>query len=417
MLPDASLGRKIVQEVTRSCEICQANEHPHESTKFPIKPTPIFPVPMDNIAVDVFYMNPITFEGREYDALILIVDRLTGWITAFPENRKGLTASRVARQTIFHHWDLFGVPRVVVSDKGPQFASSFWKTLCSLLGVQNAFCHVGHHQGNGRAEVAGKVLKNFMRKISTEKGLNWVETLPIALRLLRSAPGESGYSPHELLFGREALRPGIPMLPTRECEEASEFVRRISDLHVRVAKIMNDLHAHEFEVLNSKRRTPEPFKVGQKVWVLRPRGLSAEKLRSWWIGPCVVTDRFGESSHEVEVKPGFRVSFHRSKMKPHFEDEFSDERLELHHFSPLSEDFDSTPDEWEVDKILRHRVGKGGRLEFLTKWKGWDDATWEPLMNFIHRFSSDWRDYVAQKKLKFNLIDYLKPHESHGRNQ
>ena len=106
-------------------------------------------------------MNSIKYDGKEYDALVIIVDRLTGWITAIPESRNGLTARRVARQILFHHWDFFGVPRVVVSDKGPQFASAFWKTLCSHLGIQNAFCHVGYHQGNGRAEVAGKILKHF----------------------------------------------------------------------------------------------------------------------------------------------------------------------------------------------------------------------------------------------------------------
>jgi hypothetical protein len=144
----------------------------------------------------------------------------------------------------------------------------------------------------------------------------------------------------------------------------------MSDLHTRVAKILNDLHAHEFQVLNAKRKSPESFTIGQKVWVLRPRGLSAEKLRSWWIGPCPVTARTGEMSYEVEIKPGSRVTFHRSQLKQHFEDEFSDEKLELHHFSPLSEDFDSAIDEWEVEKILKHRLGKGGKLEFLTKWKG-----------------------------------------------
>ena len=95
-----------------------------------------------------------------------------------------------------------------MSDKGPQFASAFWQTLCSHLGIQNAFCHVGFHQGNGRAEVAGKILKNFMRKIQDEHNdMNWVELLPIALRKLRSAPGESGHSPFELLFGRQPLLP------------------------------------------------------------------------------------------------------------------------------------------------------------------------------------------------------------------
>ena len=123
-----------------------------------MKATLVPPVPMDNIAVDVFYMNPVKYEGMEYDCFVLIVDRHSGWVVAFPEHRAGLTARRVARQALLHHCDIFGTPRVVVSDKGPQFAASFWKTLCSHFGVQTAFCHAGYHQGNGRAKVAGKLI-------------------------------------------------------------------------------------------------------------------------------------------------------------------------------------------------------------------------------------------------------------------
>ncbi len=111
-----------------------------------------------------------------------------------------------------------------MSDKGPQYASSVWKILCSHLGVQNDFCHLGYHQGNVRAEVAGKILKIFMRKIQDDhKDMNWVELLPIALRKLRTAPGESGYSPHELLFGRQPLLPGLPLPVTHESEDVNDF--------------------------------------------------------------------------------------------------------------------------------------------------------------------------------------------------
>jgi len=46
----------------------------------------------------------------------------------------------------------------------------------------------------------------------------------------------------------------------------------------------------------------------------------------------------------------------------------------------LSED-DSQPDEYEVEKILKERKGKGGKKEYLVKWKGYEDEkdqTWEP---------------------------------------
>ena len=130
-------------------------------------------------------------------------------------------------------------------------------------------------------------------------------------------------------------------------------------------------------------------------------------MRSWWIGPCLITAKIGEMSYEIEIKPNHRVSLHRSQLKPHFEDEFAAEKLQLHHFSPQSTDFDSAPDEWEVEKIITHRKDSSGRLEFLTMWKDCSDVTWEPLMQFIHRYSSGWRDYVLSKGLKFNLVDYM----------
>ena len=83
-------------------------------------------------------MNPIKFEGKLFDCMVVIVDRHSGWVIAFPESRVGLTAKRVARQTLFPHWDLFAIPRIVVSDKGPQFAAALWKTLCSHMDVKNA---------------------------------------------------------------------------------------------------------------------------------------------------------------------------------------------------------------------------------------------------------------------------------------
>jgi Chromo (CHRromatin Organisation MOdifier) domain len=227
-------------------------------------------------------------------------------------------------------------------------------------------------------------------------------------------PGETGLSPHQILLGREPLLPGIPLPPITECEDANEFMNRIKELDAQVAKILNDLHAKEFAAINKKRKVPESFQIGQKVWVLRPRGLSADKLRSWWIGPCPVTGRLGDMSYEVEIKPGSKVTLHRSQLKPHFVDEFSAEKLQEFHFQPTQEEIDTGPDEWVVEKIMGHRKDKRGRYEFLTKWVDYDETTWEPLMNFIHRYSLDWRNYVADKKLKFDLVDYMLNNDRHG---
>ena len=37
-------------------------------------------------------------------------------------------------------------------------------------------------------------------------------------------------------------------------------------------------------------------------------------------------------------------------------------------------------EEFEVEKILEQRDGRGGQVEYLVKWRGWEDRfnSWEP---------------------------------------
>ena len=76
---------------------------------------------------------------------------------------------------------MFGVPRVISSDQGLQFAAAWWRTLCRCLGVRQAFAQAYHSQANGRAEVAGKELQRKLRHLLEEcPTLSWMEVLPQA---------------------------------------------------------------------------------------------------------------------------------------------------------------------------------------------------------------------------------------------
>ena len=171
--------RKVTNDIIRRCAICQATEHPHHSLKAPIKPTPIPPPVMDSVALDLLYMDTVRHQGVEYDCLVLCVDRHSGWMVASPQQRKGLTARKVALDMLDRAWGPFGIPSVVTSDRGPQFAGAWWMTMCAGLGVRVAFSQAYHHQANGRAEAAGRQLRVMLRKLNAEEqGINWVEALP-----------------------------------------------------------------------------------------------------------------------------------------------------------------------------------------------------------------------------------------------
>ena len=77
------------------------------------------------------------------------------------------------------HWrTVFGAPRTICSDRGPQFTGGWVRAMCSLMGIGHAMSIAYLSWSNGRAEVAGRQLFEKLRKIHlTIKRRNWFEEM------------------------------------------------------------------------------------------------------------------------------------------------------------------------------------------------------------------------------------------------
>ena len=73
---------------------------------------------MSSVAIDLFHLPLVVWEGVSYDTVILCVDRHSGWIVAVPALNKGLTGAKVAKAMLTAQWNLFGVPSIITSDQG-----------------------------------------------------------------------------------------------------------------------------------------------------------------------------------------------------------------------------------------------------------------------------------------------------------
>ena len=343
---------------------------------------------------------------------MVCVDRHTGWILARPCQKLGLTAEKAAHLLLDNGWETFGVPAVITSDQGPQFVGQWWKTMCARLGIRVAYSQAYRAQANGRAEVAGKTIIASLRRLAAEDHLNWVEALPRVLRMYHNTPGEAGLSPFQIVFGRDRYEAGVPYEIARECEGTQQFFDRQDHIDKIVAKTLNEEHKIRQKSLNETRKKCAPYQKGDLVWVLRPRSSpQTTKLDTWWVGPTEVLGRNGDQSYLVQISPNRTFEVHASHMKPFTEDKISGEPTQLYHFLPTHEEFGVTPHEWTVDSILKHRKKKDGSLEFLTKWEGSDETTWEPIECFIMRLNTDWYHYCKEKGLKIDLISSLNPEE------
>lgn len=412
-------GTKLVEcakVVRQGCVVCQACEPPNWSTKLPITPTPVPNHVMTSVSLDVFALPSAVWQGEAYDSLLLCVDRLSGWIIARPCRKAGLTAERAAHLVMDGGWETFGIPSIITSDQGSQFVGQWWKTMCARLGIRQAYSQAYRPQANGRAEAAGKTLIGVLRKLNAEDKVNWVEALPRVLRVYHDNPGESGYSPFQLMFGRERNIAGVPYELVRECEGSVDFFARIQELERLAADALNAQHKAEAERINARRSKPAPYHPGDLVWYLRPRGSHVSKLDTWWLGPCRVVRRTGDLSYEIAVKPNVMQEVHMDQLKPYWEDVIHGTGVELFHFSSGYQAMDTMPDEWDVECILKHRKGNNGKLEFLTQWEGASikESTWEPAHHFVARYCYKFVEYLQQNGLDVGMAESLKAKPSDG---
>ena len=132
--------------------------------------------------------------------------------------------------------------------------------------------------------MAGPVLITKLRKLEAEKAVNWPESLPHTLRLIHDVSGPSGFSPYQIVFGRDRNLGGIPFEGSECAEEAAAFVDRMRGLDREVASILDAQHAHERDRINKNRRENHPFRVGQLVMLSRPKSVGGNKMKTWWWG-------------------------------------------------------------------------------------------------------------------------------------
>ena len=120
-----------------------------------------------------------------------------------------------------------------------------------------------------------------------------------------------------------------------------------------------------------------------------------------------------EHSCVLEIKPEVEMFVHVSYLKHYKEDSCLGNPVPLFYHRRTVVDPDAEPDEWLVEKVVKHRVTKSGKFEFLVRWQCYvsEEDTLEPVKKFIHKYSSDLVQYCLHHKLPiiFWRIYHLHP--------
>ena len=121
-----------------------------------------FIVSEDNIQIDPAKIFVTELPPSQGYTTILTVDRFSKMVHFIP-TRKLPSTKGTAEAVLSHVFWIHGFPKYLVSDRGPQFISQFWRAFCSRLGATVSLSSGYHSQSNGQAEWLNQELENYLR--------------------------------------------------------------------------------------------------------------------------------------------------------------------------------------------------------------------------------------------------------------
>ena len=181
------------QQIQSRVENCATCEKERKARPEPLKPSSFPDYPWQKVGMDSF-----DWCGQQY---LLVID-------CFSRNIQlaHLQSSASSETVIAHCKSIFarhGIPEVVQSDNGPQFASHKFARLATDYRFTQETSSPHYPKVNGESERSVQTVKNFLLK---------AEDPYLALLNFRATPLQCGFSPAEMSMGRR-LRTRVPAVP------------------------------------------------------------------------------------------------------------------------------------------------------------------------------------------------------------
>ena len=191
-----------VADFVKSCTECQkAGGRP--VVKAPMIPLPVIDEPFERVAMDIVGPLPRSRAGHRY--ILVMCDYASRYPEAVP--MRCVDAEHVAEELV-KIFARVGLPKEILTDQGSNFTSELLKEMYRLLHVGGIWTSPYHPQTDRLVERFNGTLKSMLRKCAKEEGKDWDQLIPYVLFAYREAPQEStGFSPFELLYGREVRGP------------------------------------------------------------------------------------------------------------------------------------------------------------------------------------------------------------------
>lgn len=304
-----------VKDYVRTCDSCQRVNVPTRAKYGLLKSVEVASKPFEKISMDFLEGLP---SSQGYTNILVMVDSNSRFALAFPT--RNLTAETVAKHVLKVSF-MFGVPKVIISDRGTAFTSQLNQALETAFDIKHNFTTSYRPQSNGLCEKINSIILKMLAHFVRENDKQWSQFLdPIIFAYNTSKLTNLPYSPAELLFGYQPNQPPDILLTQQDTDlTLKDRLQKINLIRRQVPELMKSLQEKQ-KFTYDQHRIGVDFQPGDLVLIERPRTnqYGYYKFQPRFVGPYKILEKQSENNYIVEFVHKNKLtkdSFHVSKLK------------------------------------------------------------------------------------------------------